>query len=103
MGYSLPNYISASHNTHPNYAGYLDSKKTLTFEDMDEIFDMMDEEDKHEGQAFMGSTITIGLIFANFIGGNILHMYDINLLLIVLLIIPILGTMFSFATLLLDR
>ena len=64
---------------------------------------ILDEEDKHEGQAFMGSTITIGLIFANFIGGNILHMYDINLLLIVLLIIPILGTMFSFATLLLDR
>ncbi len=45
-GYSLPNYISASHNAHPNYAGYLDAKKTLTFEDMDEIFDMMDEERK---------------------------------------------------------
>lgn len=45
-GYSLPNYISASHNAHPNYAGYLDSKKTLTFENMNEIFDMMDEEKK---------------------------------------------------------
>lgn len=45
-GYSLPNYISASHNAHPNYAGYLDAKKTLTFEDMDEIFDMMDEDKK---------------------------------------------------------
>ena len=45
-GYSLPNYISASHNAHPNYAGYLDSKKTLTFEDMNNIFDMMDEEKK---------------------------------------------------------
>lgn len=43
-GYSLPNYISASHNTHPNYAGYLDAKKTLTFEDMNEIFDMMDDD-----------------------------------------------------------
>lgn len=43
-GYSLPNYISASHNAHPNYAGYLDDKKTLTIEDMNEIFDMMDEE-----------------------------------------------------------
>jgi 4-hydroxy 2-oxovalerate aldolase len=42
----LPNYISASHNAHPNYAGYLDAKKTLTFEDMNEIFDMMDEEKK---------------------------------------------------------
>lgn len=45
-GYSLPNYISASHNAHPNYAGYLDDKKTLTFEDMDAIFDMMDDDKK---------------------------------------------------------
>ena len=45
-GYSLPNYISASHNAHPNYAGYLDAKKTLTFEDMNEIFDMMEENKK---------------------------------------------------------
>lgn len=45
-GYSLPNYISASHNAHPNYAGYLDDKKTLTFEDMNSIFDMMDDEKK---------------------------------------------------------
>lgn len=45
-GYSLPNYISATHNAHPNYAGYLDSKKTLTFEEMNEIFDMMDDEKK---------------------------------------------------------
>lgn len=43
-GYSLPNYLSAAHNAHPNYAGYLDDKKTLTVEDMNEIFDMMDEE-----------------------------------------------------------
>lgn len=45
-GYSLPNYISAAHNAHPNYAGYLDDKKTLTIEAMNEIFDMMDEEKK---------------------------------------------------------
>lgn len=42
-GYSLPNYLSAKHNTHPNYAGYLDFKKTLTVENMDEIFTMMDD------------------------------------------------------------
>lgn len=42
-GYSLPNYLSAKHNAHPNYAGYLDSKKTLTVESMDEIFAMMDD------------------------------------------------------------
>lgn len=45
-GYSLPNYISASHNAHPNYAAYLDDKKTLTIEGMNDIFDMMDEDKK---------------------------------------------------------
>lgn len=45
-GYSLPNYISAAHNAHPSYAGYLESKKTLTYEDMDNIFNMMDEDKK---------------------------------------------------------
>lgn len=43
-GFSLPNYLSAKYNTHPNYAGYLDAKKTLTVESMDEIFSMMDDE-----------------------------------------------------------
>ena len=46
-GYSLPNYLSAAHNAHPNYAGYLDDKKTLTVEDMNEIFDIMDEDKKY--------------------------------------------------------
>ncbi|MDY4193974.1 MAG: aldolase catalytic domain-containing protein [Bariatricus sp.] len=45
-GYSLSNYLSASHNAHPNYAGYLDDKKTLTVGDMNEIFEMMDEQKK---------------------------------------------------------
>lgn len=45
-GYSLPNYISAVHNAHPNYAGYLDDKKTLTIEGMNDIFDMMNEDKK---------------------------------------------------------
>lgn len=45
-GYSLPNYISATHNAHPNYAGQLDDKKTLTVEGMNEIFSRMDEEKK---------------------------------------------------------
>ncbi len=45
-GYSLPNYISAAHNAHPNYAGYLDDKKTLTIEGMNDIFDMMDDDKK---------------------------------------------------------
>lgn len=47
-GYSLPNYLSASHNTHPDYASYLDDKKTLTVEAMNEIFDMMDSKKRVE-------------------------------------------------------
>lgn len=43
-GYSLPNYLSAAYHAHPNYAGYLDARKTLTVESMNAIFDMMDEE-----------------------------------------------------------
>lgn len=46
-GYSLPNYISAVHNAHPNYASFLDDKKTLTVEEMNEIFDMMDDEKRY--------------------------------------------------------
>lgn len=45
-GYSLPNYLSAKHNAHPNYAWYLDSKKTLTVEAMEDIFNLMDEDKK---------------------------------------------------------
>lgn len=45
-GYSLPNYLSAIHNAHPNYSGYLSDKNTLTFEDINEIFSMMDTEKK---------------------------------------------------------
>ena len=47
-GYSLPNYLSAKHNAHPNYAGWLDARKTLTVDNMDDIFMLMDEEKKKE-------------------------------------------------------
>lgn len=47
-GYSLPNYISAKYNSHPNYAGYLADKNTLTVEDMDSIFEMMEQEKRAE-------------------------------------------------------
>ncbi len=50
-GYSLPNYLSASHMIHPNYATYLDDKKTLTLEAMDEIFGMMDSDKGFEYDA----------------------------------------------------
>lgn len=43
-GYSLPNYLSAVHMIHPNYATYLSEKKTLTVEGIDEIFSLIDPE-----------------------------------------------------------
>lgn len=45
-GYSLPNYLSAMYNLHPDYARYLDDKKTLTVESINKIFDTMDKEKK---------------------------------------------------------
>lgn len=45
-GYSLPNYLSAKHNAHPSYAEYLDARKTLTVDNMDDIFSMMEEDKK---------------------------------------------------------
>lgn len=46
-GYSLPNYLSAIHMIHPNYARYLSEKKTLAMENIDEIFSMIDDEKKY--------------------------------------------------------
>lgn len=43
-GYSLQNYLSAAHNTHPNYAVYLSDKNALNVEDIDAIFDGMEAE-----------------------------------------------------------
>ncbi|MCM1157450.1 MAG: aldolase catalytic domain-containing protein [Bacteroidales bacterium] len=43
-GYSLPNYLSASHFAHPNYAEYFADKNTLTVGVMDELFDMMEQD-----------------------------------------------------------
>ncbi|MBE6515041.1 MAG: 3-hydroxy-3-methylglutaryl-CoA lyase [Thermoplasmata archaeon] len=47
-GYSLPNYLSAVHNAHPNYAGYLSDKYTMTVDMMDDIFARMDPVKKVE-------------------------------------------------------
>ena len=59
-------------------------------------------ETEGEAQAFMGATLTIGLIFANLLGGNILHWFDINVLLASLLFFAVLGCIFAFSTLLID-
>ena len=43
-GYSLPNYLSAVHCSHPNYADFLKQKNTLTVQAMDDIFSMISME-----------------------------------------------------------
>lgn len=54
-GYSLPNYLSASHMIHPNYAGYLAEKRTLTVEDVDEIFSQITPDKGSEyDEAYIG-------------------------------------------------
>ncbi len=63
---------------------------------------IVDNEDKYEAQAFMGATLTIGLIFANLLGGNILHWFDINILLASLLFFAVMGCIFAFSSLLID-
>lgn len=41
-GYSLPNYLSASYNMHPNYGSYLADKNTLTISMMGELLSLVD-------------------------------------------------------------
>ena len=45
-GYTLPLYLSATYNAHPNYAIYLSKKYDLSYEEYESIFKMMKEEDK---------------------------------------------------------
>lgn len=65
--------------------------------------EIMDEEDKYEGQAFIGSTLTIGLIFANLFSGQMLQAFDVSILLVALVIITVLGAVFAFSSLLFKR
>lgn len=41
-GYSLPHYLSSLNNCHPNYATFLNEKKTLTVEDINDILVNLD-------------------------------------------------------------
>lgn len=45
-GFSLPYYISAINGCHPNYASFLDERKTLTIENMDYIMKKISSEKK---------------------------------------------------------
>ena len=41
-GYSLPNYLAAKHQCNTDYAYYLSQKNNLTIDEIDDIFDMLD-------------------------------------------------------------
>ena len=45
-GYTLPYYLSASNNCHPNYSTFLNKKKTLTVEDINDILNSIDKNKK---------------------------------------------------------
>ena len=64
---------------------------------------IVEDEDRHEANAFMGATMTIGLIFANLLGGNILNWFNIDMLLASLLFFTVMGCLFAFATLLVKK
>ena len=61
--------------------------------------DMIEDNDQYEAQAFLGATVTVCLIFANFIGGNVLQLYGIDVLLQVLVLLTVLGSVFALITL----
>ncbi len=46
-GYSIPHYLSALNYCHPNYATYLDSKKTLNVDNIDDILKIISDEKKN--------------------------------------------------------
>lgn len=45
-GYSLPFYLSAKYNVHPNFSSYLSDKMTLSYEGLDVILSTIKENDK---------------------------------------------------------
>ena len=54
----------------------------------------MEDEDKHEGYAYIGSTLTIGAIFANLLREIFFRPY-VSLLLNSIVVISVLGCIFS--------
>lgn len=46
-GFSIPYYISAINDCHPNYASFLDARKTLTVENMEYIMERISSEKKN--------------------------------------------------------
>lgn len=46
-GYSLPFYLSAIHNVHPNYAAYFSEKNTLNVKSLNELLGMIPKDEKN--------------------------------------------------------
>ena len=65
--------------------------------------EIMNEKEKFEGQAIIGSTMTLGAIFAHFLGGTILQQYDVHTMLIALVVITVLGCIFALISMRYDK
>lgn len=72
-GYSLPNFLSAKYNVHPNYADFLERKKTLTFKEMCEIFEKIPTD-----QCFEYNEDYINKIYLNYLEYKNENKDDIN-------------------------
>lgn len=78
-GYSLPNYLSAVHNAHPNYAGFLSDKSTMTVDMMDDVFARMDPIKKLEYDKTYAESLYSDYMSAN--SAHEAHMEDFKSLL----------------------
>ena len=75
-GYSLPNYLSAAHMVHPNYAKYLMEKNTLLLADIDEIFSMIDKDKRVEFDEKYISNLYLQYMSTGVIQNG--HLYEIK-------------------------
>ncbi len=70
-GYTLPNYLSAKYNLHPNYSRFLDDKKTLSVKDIDAIFTSFSEDKKFNYDEEYISKLYLEYMSANTVSNNI--------------------------------
>ena len=68
-GYSLPQYLSAVHMLHPNYATYLSARKFLSLSAMDEIFAQMHPQKRLEYDETYIEELYPSYLFAHGSGG----------------------------------
>jgi len=56
-GYSLANYLSAVYKCHPDYATYFEGKSTLTIDDLNSVFNLIDNKKRNRFDAEYAANI----------------------------------------------